>query len=414
MVFRLGLLLLMMGIVGNLLAQSDSTRIQQLEKRIEALEQQLQQNELEKLKAEAEAAAKESNLRQEKRTFRDKSRALQALNPEISVASDASGQYIMEENGFNEEARSGAHFRVAELQFQSALDPFSSTKIILEFRPEEVEFAEAYLTWHRFLPNISLTAGKFRQQFGVVNRWHEHSLDQYDFPLALTTILGEEGLNQMGVSLDWLMPPVGRFAQYLTLQITNGQNDHLFSGEAFSFPAGLLHYKLFREINAGNFLEIGLSGMWGTNHFAGFEEGEKIVEPTRHTRLAGADLTYRWEPVNRSKYRSLLWRSEFFYAQKELPENAEIKAAGFYSYLEYRFARRWQAGVRYDYIQPFTENNSGEYLYQVVPYLTWWQSEWVRLRLQFNHLNGSWQSEANNTLRLQITWAIGPHKHERY
>jgi len=392
----------------------DSTKIEQLEKRIQLLESKIEQSELEKIINEAESVSKEKKEKTETKIFKGGQRSLQALNPEISFASDAFGQYIANKNGFNDELRSGAHFRVAEMQVQSNLDPFSFTKIIIEFKPDEVEFAEAYLTWNQIFPNVSLTAGKFRQQFGVVNRWHAHALDQFEFPLALTTILGGEGLNQMGLSFDWLMPSFIADANELTLQITNGQNDHLFAGEVFSFPVVLGHFKNYFDLSENTYFEFGLTGMIGKNNIRGFMEDSLVLESSRLTTLAGADLTILWEPVNRAKYYSFLWRSEIYYADKEMPAGQNITALGGYSYTEYKFHRQWQFGVRFDYTQPFMQNNSDLYLYQVVPYITWWQSPWVRMRLQFNHLNGKELADADNIMRLQVTWAIGPHKHDRY
>ena len=73
-----------------------------------------------------------------------------------------------------------------------------------------MEMAEAYVTWVNLFKRLNLTAGKFRQQFGVINRWHEHALDQTFFPLPIEMFMGEEGLNQIGISMNWLMPSRGR------------------------------------------------------------------------------------------------------------------------------------------------------------------------------------------------------------
>jgi hypothetical protein len=324
------------------------------------------------------------------------------------------GQYIANENGFNEDFRSGAFFRVMETSFQSNLDPFSLAKFIIELSPGGIEFAEGYMTWTKILPNVGLTAGKFRQQFGVLNRWHVHSLDQFDFPLALTTILGEEGLNQIGLSFDWLMPSIFSDANNLTVQITNGQNDHLFSGDMFSFPAGLLHLKNYWDLSRDTYMELGLTGMLGTNNQRGYDmEGNLILEETRLTALGGLDLTVLWEPLKQARYRSFIWRTELYYANKELMSD-RITAFGGYSYFEYKFHLQWQVGTRFDYTQPFETDNNSKYTWQIVPYITWWQSNWVKLRLQYNLLNGTEYPTAQNTIRLQIVFAAGPHKHDRY
>jgi len=400
-------------VFGMALQAQEKTALDSLKQKIQILEEKIEQNELEKLRVEAEKISKQKKEEKSK-VFKGGQRSLQALNPEISVAADAFGLYVNNENGFTESQRSGMHFRVAELQVQSTLDPYSTAKVILEFTPEEVEFAEAYVTWNRVIPDVSLTVGKFRQQFGVMNRWHGHSLDQFKFPLPLTTILGDEGLNQMGLSVDWLMPSLIAHSNLLTIQVTNGQNDHLFAGEAFSFPSVLGHLKNYFDLSQDTYLEFGLTGMMGSNNFKGFEEDSLILESNRNTKLAGLDLTLLWEPTDRAKYQSLLWRTELYYADKEIANGENIEALGWYSYVDYKFDRNWHAGVRYDYTQPFETDNDDKHIYQIVPYITWWQSEWVRLRLQYNYLKGDNMDIEDQTLRMQLTFAMGPHKHERY
>ena len=48
----------------------------------------------------------------------------------------------------------------------------------------------------------------------------------------------------------------------------------------------------------------------------------------------------------------------------------------------------------------------------VAPTLTWWQSEWVRLRAEYNHLSDPFGTQ--NQVLIQFTFAMGPHKHETY
>ncbi|MCK5077960.1 MAG: hypothetical protein KAR38_16375, partial [Calditrichia bacterium] len=346
-------------------------------------------------------------------------RSLQAINPEISLTGDAFSQYILNKDNFTPTARSGNYFRGVGLHIQSNLDPFSMAKVAVSFDPHGVHFGEAYLTWNNVLPNISLTAGQFRQQFGVVNRWHKHALDQFDFPLALKTLMGPGGLNQTGFSINWLMPALMAHSNSLTVEITNGQNEQLFTGENFSFPVILGRFKNYYDLSTNTYLEFGITGMMGENNFKGYIPDStgmliKTIDNSRFTKLGGFDLTLFWEPVNKALYKSFLWRSELYYVDKELANGNNIKAFGGYTYGEYKFAERWQAGLRLDYTQPFTVENDDHYLHQIVPYITYWQSHWVKLRLEYNHLNNEVIDETDKQIRLQIVWAVGPHKHDRY
>ncbi len=386
---------------------ADSLKIKEMEKRIEKLEKKQQQSEFQKILSEAAAASEEKKVEKKTKVFKSGQRSLQAINPEMSFTGEGYGQYSSNES---ETGTSGFYFRKLGLHIAGGLDPFSFMKAAVEFSPEGVELGEAYITWTKFIPAVSLTAGKFRQQFGVVNRWHVHAADQFDYPLALTTILGEDGLNQIGVSFDWLMPAITASANELTLQITNGQNEQLFAGSTFSFPSVLAHFKNYYDINRNTYLELGLTGVYGSNRVA-----TSVGDDFRgRTILGGADLTLSWEPVNQSLYHSFVWRSELYYANKEISATDRIKALGGYSYFEYRFNEWWQAGFRFDYTQPFIQNNSDKEIRQFVPYITWQQSHWVRLRLQYNYLDGNVFEKATGTVRLQMVFAVGPHKHDRY
>jgi len=203
-------------------------------------------------------------------------------------------------------------------------------------------------------------------------------------------------------------------ANSFTLEITNGQNENLFSGEAFSFPALLGHLKNYFDLTTETYLEIGLTGMMGLNNVRGYMDGQKVLEGKRYTKLAGADLTVFWEPLNQAKYHSFLWRSELFYADKDEIAGPNTKAMGGYSYVEAKINESWLAGTRVDYTQPFLQNNSDISIVQLAPYVTWLQSEFVMLRLQYNYIEGKNIDAGDNVLRLQLGWAMGPHKHARY
>ena len=172
-------------------------KVQRLEKRTQSLEAQQQQSELQKLREEAQTAAVEQSKEEKKtKVFRGGQRALQAINPEISVTGDFLSHYIAESPHHAGLERSGNNFRVLGLHFRSDLDPFSYTKIAVEIHPKGAELGEAYAVWSGQIPGFSFMAGKFRQQFGVVNRWHAHSLDQIFFPPAIQELFGPEGLNR--------------------------------------------------------------------------------------------------------------------------------------------------------------------------------------------------------------------------
>ena len=399
-------------------------RIEKLETSLQAIAEQREEEELEKLRESAlsEAANAEEDHGLAERTYITASRSLQALNPEISLSGDFLSQLVIDDdlNAFYRGAddRSGMPLRALDMHIQSTLDPFSFTKMALGFIPGEgVAIEELYITWTGVVPQMNFTVGHFRQLFGVVNRWHEHDLDQTGYPLALDVLFGEGGLSQSGVSAQWLMPALWADTNELVVQVTNGSNETLFAGEFFSVPTVLARLKSYWDLSENTYVELGLSGLFGFNNRRGLEDeaapGRLLNEPWRKTYMGGADLTLYWQPLKKARYHSLTWRSEGFYVAKEdqLEAGDYEQGWGAYSYLQYQLAESWFVGLRGDLAQAV--GDSDRMLWQVVPYVTVWQSEFVYLRLEVRH--GEPDALGHDTRVLfQVNWAAGPHKHEKY
>lgn len=408
-----------------------TSRVKELEKKLEALSEQVESDSLERMIQDAknEAQAAEEEPKPEEREFLMGSLALQKLNPEITFSADILAGLIINDKKFyaGESDRSGIPIRAIGLHFQHVLDPYSMFKSALEVSPEEgLNLEEMYVSWIGIIPSISFSVGRFRQNFGILNRWHEHDLDQTQYPLALELLLGEEGLIGNGFMVKWLMPALWAHANELTLEVVEGRNETLFSGEHFSAPSTMLHLKNYYDLSDATYLEFGLTGMFGFNNKRGLLTEDQALEdePWRKTFVAGADLTVYWSPPQQARYRSLTWRTEFYYASKELapPAAHEVQHSwGLYSYLQYQLSANWFAGIRGDLALP-TIRACEELAGDIVPYLTFWQSEFVYLRLEYRHgRNIPYQTpeetmgrRTDNRVLLQIDFAAGPHKHEKY
>ena len=370
----------------------------------------------------------------EETVFKAAGLSLQELNPEIS----ASGDFLVHYRKQNDtRKRTDAEIRGLELNIQSYLDPFSYMKATAHMSDEGVHIEEVYFTRFSALGGANLDIGRFRQQFGVVNRWHEDALDQVHYPLALQRIFGEEGLNQTGASLDWTLPMWGDAQQEFVFQLTNGENDALFEGDALGTPSLLFHYKNYRDLSQNAYLEWGLSGLFGWNDEWEVQpqDSDKTTDyDALGTRVFGADLSYLWEPIDRALYRNVEWRSELYVLNRDIlaPDDSgrdSINAWGAYSYLQSKVARNLILGARLDYFEPDSKDYAetedislapvaytaqDPHRWQVGPYITWWQSEWVRLHGEYNYGWGDGMEPEEHIVWGQATFAIGPHKHERY
>lgn len=425
--------------------------LRRMQQQIDELKAWKEARELDDLRQAAEAAAREDAAAADTapRTFQGGERALQALNPEISITGDLFARYLHADgNEYADGERSGFFLRGFGLHLQANLDPFSFFKGAVHLSPHGAELEEGYITWTSVIPRVNITLGRFRQQLGVVNRWHKHALDQFDFPLMLMEPFGEGGLNQTGVAVDVLLPRLWAHEETITLQVTNGENGRAFAGEFFSLPTTLLRIRSYWDLNRDTYLDLGLTGILGFAHGRGVTtedgaiatgvydangqplalfdaEGNAIQllaaapgtgptnEKRRYSAFGGADLTLAWEPSNRSHYAGLTWRTEFLYGYQEQPTGDPITWMGGYTALDGKVWRGVHVGFRADLVQPWAVDNDGHYVWQVAPYVSYMPSEFVRLHLEYNAVDGDRQPMQHRAI-FQVVFAAGPHKHDRY
>ncbi len=332
----------------------------------------------------------------EQTQFVDRARNLNQLNPEISVTGDvrlsATRANLTSDN---------ADIREFEFGFQSPLDPYSSTKIFASIEEGQIGIEEAYAYWTGLPGSLRLDVGRFRQQVGELNRWHLHALSQSEYPLVLRRLFSDDGLIGDGVGLYWMAPVGGGAlgAHELWGQVTLANNPVLFDGGRRLSWLG--HLNNFWQVSRSTFFQIGGSVVYGQN-----------PDSALTTRVFGVDARVSWRPPERALYRNFTLRGEGYQLRKTVGGIPTTRYGG-YAAADYQLSRRLFAGVRYDYVQSLSISDTHEWA--VVPSLTWWQSEWVFLR-------GEWQRTAtpiapglldhSDRFLLQAVWSIGPHKHE--
>ena len=390
-------------------------------------------DELSRLRSLAEAEAKRGKVVEQKtdeETFKSGSLDLQVQNLEISVI----GDFLFSYRQYTSDQNTDFNFRNLGVHLESWLDPYTNFKSAVEFHEDETELGEAYVTLFNLGDDLNLTLGKFRQQFGVVNRCHKHGLDQVDFPLALREIFGDGGLNQSGLSLDWMMPPIGDVSQQLTFQLTDGSNSRVFGENSHNKPSILAHYKNYRDLSKDTYMEWGLTSLFGWNNQWSISGGSS-QESDKTTAILGADFSVLWEPTEKMRYRNIEWRNEIYWLRKNLlaPDYSgsdTINAWGIYSYIQTKFSRTVDIGVRGDFYVPDTKSyanlssdlslsplavvSDDPYICQVSPYITLWQSPFVKFRAEYDYSNGKGIENPEHVVWLQVIFAAGPHKHERY
>ena len=367
----------------------------------------------------------------EETQFQGRQRSLQALNPEISVNVDLLGH-------LNTDDIDADNFvaREFEFSFQSSLDPFSRAKVFATHHatgPELVPFdgghepggegeahieegggfeiEEGYLEWVGLPGSISLKLGKFFQRFGALNRWHAHALPFQSRSLPHLAFLGGGSLAQSGASATWLAPFGGLSAYEVTVEVTRSSNQLLF-GESAA-PSALAHLNAFWELGSATDLDLGLSWIGGE-----FEDEEGTLDRS----LFGVELAFTWSPPERARYRELQLRGGAMLLDgvaehaggrgAEGEEGHGRNALGLWSLAELRLSPQWLVGGRADWVENPAHPRATAWM--VSPTLTWWQSEWVRLRLEYDLVGRSFEADDEGRLWFWVTFAMGPHRHETY
>ena len=325
--------------------------------------------------------------------FEGRQRDASALNPEISATGDI--RFLL-----RDESPQQDNFQLegVEVAVQSTLDPYSTAKIILGFEQGGVSVEEGYLYYTGLPGRVRLDAGKFRQPLGDLNRWHVHALPESDYPLVYQRYIGEEGLAGIGLSVYTALPfSIGHGTHELWLQGTTSEAEELYAGS--TQPTVLARLLNFWQLSPSTYVQLGLTGTGGNNAGADLE-----------SRLAGADFRLTWRPPEAGTRKEFTLRAEGYLLHSNEAGFQTTRYGGFAD-LNYRASRRWILGVRGDWLEAPRGTYDTEWA--VVPTLTWWQSEFVYLRLEGRHQDGSNVSPMNQ-LRAQVVFAMGPHKHETY
>lgn len=327
-------------------------------------------------------------------------RTVPSANPNISVIGDFRANYISNQNrhlDFNLEE--------TEFSFQSTIDPYAKADFFYSVgRDKETgefkgEIEEGYLTTLSLPGHLQLKAGKFKEMVGRINPVHAHALPFIDMPNAYVNYFGEEGLNDEGLSLSWLIPN-SKFYQELTIELTDGPRDNpSFSRSEKNNLLKLAHVRNFWDLNPNTTFELGITGISGEN------------DSSFTTNIAAADITYKWKPLQKNTYRSFTWQSEFYFSNAKQNELQTVNSFGFYSLVSYQIAQRWFACTRYDFSNmPFNK----EYKQQAYS-LTfgWYATEFQKIEIEGKTTSSNLE-DRNYEAFVRWIFVIGSHGSHMY
>ena len=399
------------------LSQEDAT--QALRKQLGEIQNQLK-SALDRIdQLEKEKSSSSARLGQVEKSVQAVQSAPSILNPAIGLVLDADLEKLGTAGGnFN--------FRSAELGLAASVDPYARMYSFIVGSNNGVEVEEAAAITTSLPWNLTAKGGRFFADFGRFPKYHVHELPFVNQPLSIQRMVGGESQAD-GAEVNYLFPTPfflrATFGGYNKIGADNEQVDNLKPRAASRFTY-LGRLNTYFDLTDNHSVELGTSLAYTPSvRLQGDASGGDRI-------LGGVDLTYRYQPLASTVYQGFTWGSEFYNNSQRFPFDIAVpdpndpsilvtqtvgerrRSYGGYSYAELKLNKNWATGFLFDYA-PIVDNPSQRTL-SYSPYVTWYLSEFNRLRFQYSYLKNNFsadKAEKGNQFFVQWTTVIGAHTH---
>ena len=352
---------------------------------------------------------------------------------EFSAATSEFAGFGVEEEG--ERSREGIQIDESEINFSASVDDkfygSITAAIVREDGSDIVELEEAYgLT----LPGSGLPTGlaaKMGRAFwtlGYLNEHHAHADDFADRPLPYRVFLNK-AFNDDGIEFSYILPTD------IYAEVGGGS----FRGD--DFPLGGGDGELFRQWSAFARIggDIGLNQSWriggymlSGNPTGGRTSNEDAVTFIGDSDLLVADFRYTLAPTGNPNAQEVTLQGEYFHRDESGTYqdtgsttgavNFSGSSKGWYAQAVYKFNQQWRIGARYSGMSApnvpaglagSTLDADGHNPKAYAAMMDWTNSEFSRIRLQYNHERLT-RGLNDNQIILQYVMSIGAHGAHKY
>lgn len=363
------------------------------------------------------------------------------LLPDISAVGDIVGD-LSPDGSTLEDPGKRADIREVEVALQAAVDPYFRGDVFLGFNDEEGAAVEqAFLTTTALPQQLELRIGRYLLPVGKINLTHRHDLHTIDYPWVVQRFLGAEGLTGTGLWALRVFAPFG-FYQELNVAVSDRfgeRDDALVTAEPVNRRLSGLTYtarlRNYWDLSEAANIELSGTAITGVREqpitpLAPDEEGVVVNAVGARQTLIGADLTYRWRPLQQGLYKSFILQAELMrqlnadspVSTPPLPSGATPieylgpprDVTGAYAFARWQTSRRSYVGGRYDYVQSYDAAVDPD-LHAASLYVEFFPSEFSKLLAGYERvfqggLSNGFGTDAVNRILLQATFALGPHK----
>ena len=368
------------------------------------------------------------------------------VNPDISLIGTFN-TFTNFNDGSPEKGKINFEDPSLEMFITGYLNPFAKASADIAYHEGEFAAEEIYAEVLRGLPlDMQLKAGKFLLGFGKLNTVHEHAWPFLERPLAHQIYFGEEGLNDVGINLSFILPTEDFFSNF-DIGIYKGDSfrgigghDHGeetneaeeehdgFELDEVNTPVVLARLGTFFTLSDYSNLEIGLSGAAG---IIGKAALDNVITQNINFAYGGIDFKYKYKP---DTYTSLTIQGEGLLNHRDVVRENEVieedvmgdpvNTFGGFLYFDYQFSKIFSVGAKYDFTYGIigdepgintlanddknkTHGISGWFGYYPV-------EETLALRFGVEHLTFNYDDgtdrDGETTLKLQMIFSLGPHK----
>ncbi len=314
------------------------------------------------------------------------------------------------EVGDHDPQQRGFNGRNAEIALDGAVDPyfegFANIVLKLDNLDEtEIELEEAFLQTSSLPFGLQVKAGQFFDAFGRINRNPSAHLGicRFTHRKRKVTWARRSARDRRADFVDHACSMV--FAAPVCYQ--NGQG-----GTAYSFrntgDDGIFYDRLTIDRNTSSLSEMLFVPRWENSFnlsdtqtvLVGVSSafGANDTGPDSRTEIYGGDLLYKWKSARaEGGFPFVKWQTEGMYRRFEagrglddsFPVAEVFDDWGMYSQLLWGFKKGWVVGLRGDYLHMddsiYTDDITRQSRSRISANLTWYPTEFSKLRLQYNH-----------------------------
>jgi len=337
--------------------------------------------------------------------------------------------------GAHDPNQNGFTVQNVELSFSGTVDTYLDAQANFIFQIDAngetvVELEEAFFISRNLPWGLQVKGGQYFTEFGRQNKQHPHTWAFVDQPIVLSRFFGGDGLRSQGARVSWLVPTDWYSELYLGAQNAKGETVTSFLNAPGKDIGGhtlidrdardsgdlLVSARWLNGIDISDTLSmnLGVSGLWGPN----------ASGVSTDTQIYGADLYLKWQPLTSQRgFPFVAWHTEALQRRYEAGDRGDptreiLKDNGWFTQVLWGFKPRWVAGLRLEYATA-DGNTSTDPLRdtrkRLSPNLTWYMSEYSKVRLQYNR---DWTEhlaeKTADTLWLQVEFSLGAHMAHTY